>query len=235
MKDFESIVKIEKLNKSYSSKGIKTAAVLKDLSAELYRGQFTALVGPSGAGKSTLLHIIGTLEDYDSGSVNFFDADGMTDYSKLSGSAQAKFRNRKIGFIFQFHHLLPEFNALENVMMPALIAGESFSKAKRSAEELISITGVSDRQKHKPQELSGGEQQRIAIARALINRPSLVIADEPTGNLDSVSSEKVLDLMLRLKDAYGITFIAATHSSFIASRADRVLEMADGKLIDREI
>lgn len=183
------------------------------------------IVGKSGAGKSTLLHILGTLDNADSGEVTIND----TNIGRLNKNELADFRNRNIGFVFQFHHLLPEFSAVENVMMPALIAGNK--KSEPRAKELLDYLGLTDRFQHKPNQLSGGEAQRVAVARALMNKPLVVLADEPTGNLDSQSSRDMHQLFLRLKKDLGQTFVIVTHNTELAELSDRSLHMADGLML----
>lgn len=209
------------IHKSYGK-----LAVLKGVDIEIEKGEFITIIGKSGAGKSTLLHILGTLDNADQGSINIMG----TDISKLSGNKLSLFRNKNIGFVFQFHHLLPEFTALENVSIPALIGGDSDTLAQKKAKELLDYLGLSDRLKHKPNELSGGEQQRVAIARALINNPALIMADEPTGNLDSATSSDIHALIASLRKEFQITFIIVTHNEELASLSDRSIHMLDGKL-----
>ena len=229
--DNNYIIKAENLKKSYSKLSDKDVPVLKGLSLEIKKGEFAAIMGPSGVGKSTLLHILGTLDKQDEGKIELI-IDGMSyDYSVLKDEELSAVRNRNIGFIFQFHHLLPEFSALENAMMPALIAGNSFTVANAKAKELLQIVGVASRSDHKPSELSGGEQQRVAIARALINDPTLLIADEPTGNLDSKNADSVLELINNLIKQKSITFVVATHSINVADIAERILTMGDGLIV----
>lgn len=224
------IIKAENIVKSYFAKKEIETIVLNGVSIEIQRNKITALTGPSGVGKSTLLHILGTLDEANSGSIQFNGEGSSYDYSKFDSNKIAAFRNNHIGFIFQFHHLLPEFSALENVMIPALIAGQKKSVAKEKALNLLEQTGVVHRQKHKPQELSGGEQQRIAIARALINSPELVLADEPTGNLDAKNSEAFVELITNFRKTEGTSFVIATHSQEIASIADIVVKMKNGNI-----
>ena len=210
--------------------------VLKGIDFSAKAGEVVSIVGASGAGKSTLLQILGTLMLPDSGTVTI---DG-TDLSALKGDALSDFRNRKIGFVFQFHHLLPEFTALENVMMPALISKanggnrverRSHGEIKEDALQLLTMLGLGERLDHKPSELSGGEQQRVAIARALINRPAVLFADEPSGNLDSKTKEELHSLFFELRDKFGQTIIIVTHDHDLAQRSDRVVEMKDGLFI----
>ena len=213
--------------KSYT-KLQKTTPVLKGVSLEVSGGDFITIVGPSGAGKSTLLHILGSIDSPDSGEVLLNIEGNQFDYSKMNAGEISKFRNKYLGFIFQFHHLLPEFSAIENIMLPAMIAGDSYKKAKEKAKSLLKIIDLDIRESHKPMELSGGEQQRIAIARSLINEPKIVMADEPTGNLDRTNSLNVLDIISNLRKQLGITFIIATHSDEVAARSERIIRMRDG-------
>ncbi|MFZ4753361.1 MAG: ABC transporter ATP-binding protein [Chitinophagaceae bacterium] len=201
--------------------------ILNGVSIEVAGAEIVSITGASGAGKSTLLHILGTLDRPDSGQLIL---DG-TDVFKLSDNKLSAFRNRKIGFVFQFHHLLPEFTALENVCMPALIAGESMAKTKGRAMMLLDRLGLNLRYQHKPGALSGGEQQRIAMARALINQPSIVLADEPTGNLDSKNSLELFEMIQALRDEFKQTFILVTHNEELAAKSDRILHMVDGKTL----
>jgi len=200
--------------------------VLNGVSLEIKRGEMAAIVGASGVGKTTLLHILGTLDRPTSGTVRF---DGDDVFAK-DEPALADFRNRKIGFVFQFHHLLPEFTALENVMMPALIRRQSQPEARAAAEAVLKEVGLEHRLEHRTGELSGGEQQRVAVARALVLRPDLVLADEPTGNLDSHTGEEVFNLMRDLNRARGVTFVIVTHNEALSGQADRIIRMVDGKI-----
>jgi len=195
------------------------------------RGESVAVMGPSGAGKSTLLQIVGTLDRPTEGSVFYNDLDTRS----LSPSALSAFRNKKIGFVFQFHHLLPEFSAHENVMMPALIAGKPFTEAKRIATEMLERVGLVSRLDHRPGELSGGEQQRVAVARAAALQPEIILADEPTGNLDMATGDKVFKLLTDLNREKNITLMVVTHSEALAARMGRVIRMADGKLVGEGI
>ena len=201
--------------------------VLKGVDLEINKGEIVAIVGASGAGKTTLLQILGTLDKPDNGQVFI----NNTDISKLSDKEMSSFRNKNIGFIFQFHQLLPEFTALENVMMPALIAGTNSKKARQAACRLLDELGLTDRYEHKPAELSGGEKQRVAVARALINNPLVILADEPSGSLDSHSKDELHRLLFSLRDKLGITIVIVTHDKELALLSDRVIEMKDGQII----
>jgi lipoprotein-releasing system ATP-binding protein len=200
--------------------------VLKDINLAVYAGEIVAIVGPSGVGKSTLLHLLGALDRSTSGEV---EIDG-TPISSFDDRALAQFRNRTVGFVFQFHHLLPEFTALENVMMPALIAGRNGRMIAQRAKQLLRDVGLAERASHRPGELSGGEQQRVAVARALMNEPRLVLADEPSGNLDRQSSEGLHQLLWNLSRRDVRTFIIVTHNLELAQKADRVIELFDGRI-----
>ena len=201
--------------------------VLKGVSLEIKEGEIVSIVGSSGAGKTTLLQILGTLSSPDQGQL-FYDEKEIT---KLSGNNIAKYRNQNIGFIFQFHQLLPEFTAIENVIMPALIGGKSMAEAKKEALIILERLNVSNRRDHKPSELSGGEQQRVATARALINRPKIIFADEPSGNLDSKNAEELHQLFFDLRDEFNQTFVIVTHNHKLANLCDRIIKMHDGILI----
>ena len=214
------MISVENIHKSYG-----TLEVLKGINLRVAEGEVVSIVGASGAGKTTLLQIIGTLEKADKGTVTI----GGTDVSRLSGNELARFRNRNIGFVFQFHHLLPEFTALENICMPALIQGRSLKEATPDAMQLLEFLKLTDRAQHKPSELSGGEQQRVAVARALINRPSVILADEPSGNLDSANAKELHQLFFDLRKQYNQTFIIVTHNEELARMADRKILMKDGQ------
>ncbi len=211
-------------------KGIKKSfgklEVLKGIDLNIGKGEVVSIVGPSGAGKTTLLQIIGTLDSADSGSIII---DG-TDVSKLNKKKLADFRNKHIGFVFQFHQLLPEFTAIENVMIPAFISGMSKKEAKKRAEELLVFLGLTERAQHKPNELSGGEKQRVAVARALVNNPAIILADEPSGSLDTKNKEELHQLFFELRDKFGQTFVIVTHDEQLASTTDRTIKMKDGML-----
>ena len=218
-----SVLSVRDVCKSYTS-GDVDLNVLKDITFNITRGEIVCIIGPSGVGKSTLLNIIGTLDKPTSGDV-FIDSERV---SGLAEDSLAHFRNARIGFVFQFHHLLPEFSALENVMMPGIIKRENEEKVRESAEYLLQEVGLMDRMTHKPGELSGGELQRVAFARALINEPSLVLADEPTGNLDRKNSGALHDIVWSLCREKKQTFILVTHNEHLAEKADRVIELFDG-------
>ena len=219
------MIKATGIRKSFGS-----LEVLKGIDFSSDRSEVVAIMGASGAGKSTLLQILGTLSTPDSGTLVI---DG-TDVLALGRKELAEFRGKRIGFVFQFHHLLPEFNSVENVMIPALIAGTPSSEAKKRAESLLVDLGLGARLDHKPSQLSGGEQQRVAIARALVNNPAVVFADEPTGNLDTATKEEIQKLFLDLRDRYGQTVIIVTHDPDLAAACDRCLHMQDGLFIDAE-
>lgn len=215
------MINIENIRKSFGS-----LQVLKGIDLHIDRGEVISIVGPSGAGKTTLLQIIGTLDRPDSGTV-YVDS---VDVTTLSQKKLADFRNRHIGFVFQFHQLLPEFTAIENIMIPAYIAGTSKKAAKERATGLLQFMGLSDRANHKPNELSGGEKQRVAVARALINQPAVILADEPSGSLDSQNKEELHKLFFDLREQYGQTFVIVTHDEQLASITDRTIHMRDGLL-----
>jgi lipoprotein-releasing system ATP-binding protein len=202
--------------------------VVDGVSLEVRKGEIVSITGASGAGKSTLMHLLGALDKPDSGSVTL---DG-TDIFQLPAKSQAKFRNQHIGFVFQFHHLLPEFNAVENVAMPLWIGGQNKNEALQAAADMLRIVGLGERLDNKPSELSGGEQQRVAIARALVSKPSIVMADEPTGNLDSANAKAVHNLFLDLRQRLNQTFVMVTHNEELAAMTDRTLIMRDGKIIE---
>ena len=210
------------IHKSYD-----TVEVLKGVNMEIRQGEVVSIVGPSGSGKSTLLHILGTLDKADAGTVSM----NNTLVNALSGKELAAFRNKHIGFVFQFHHLLPEFTALENVCIPGWLAGRKKNDVKEEATNLLKMLGLSHRMENKPNQLSGGEQQRVAVARALINKPDIVMADEPTGNLDTVNAKELHQLFFRLRDEFRQTFLIVTHNEELAQLSDRVLHMRDGKIV----
>lgn len=223
------LLRAEGIKKSFF-KGKTEISVLRGIDFSIQAGEMVAITGASGVGKSTLLHILGTLEPPSSGRV-FFGTSSQ-DVFKFSEKALALFRNRALGFVFQFHYLLPEFSALENVMMPALIAGHARKPAEQQAAELLQFVGLGQRLNHRPAELSGGEQQRVAIARAVILRPRLLLADELTGNLDSVNSSVVMDLLIKLNQATGVSLLLVTHDQNLAKKMHRVLVMKDGAFVN---
>lgn len=219
-----SILNIKDIKKSYKIDKHNSLTVLKGINLEIKKGEVIAIVGQSGAGKSTLLHILGTLDRPDSGNIIY----GDQDITKYNEKDLASFRNKKIGFIFQFHHLLPEFTALENILIPAMIDGKD---KKERAMELLEIVGVKNREDHKPSEISGGEAQRVAIARALINSPEIILADEPTGNLDTANANSVIELIFDLRNKFNQTFVIVTHNEEFAGKCDRIVKMKDGLII----
>ena len=220
------MIEVKNITKSFGS-----LQVLKGIDLHIAKGEIVSIVGPSGAGKTTLLQIIGTLDKPDTGSVR---VDGI-DTTTLSQKALSDFRNRHLGFVFQFHQLLPEFTAVENIMIPAFIAGTSRKEAKARAEELLQFMGLSDRASHKPAELSGGEKQRIAVARALVNNPAVILADEPSGSLDTQNKQELHQLFFDLRDRFGQTFVIVTHDEQLATVTDRTIHMRDGLLEILEI
>lgn len=209
-------------------KSFGTLRVLKGIDLEIPWGKIYSIVGASGAGKTTLLQILGTLSKPDSGDIYY----GEKKISSLSEKELSAFRNKEIGFVFQFHHLLPEFTALENICIPAFIARNSKKKAESNAMKLIDYLGLTSRSHHKPSELSGGEKQRVAVARALINNPSVVLADEPSGNLDSANRQELHDLLFKLRDDFGQTFVIVTHDNQFADRSDKIIHIKDGVIFD---
>lgn len=218
------MIKVRNITKSFGD-----LQVLKGIDLDIAKGEVVSIVGPSGAGKTTLLQIMGTLDKADGGTI---EIDGV-DVSHLSQKELSRFRNQKIGFVFQFHQLLPEFTALENIMIPAFIAGTGKNEARKRAEELLSFMGLSDRASHKPNELSGGEKQRVAVARALMNHPAVIMADEPSGSLDSKNKEELHRLFFDLREKMGQTFVIVTHDEGLATLSDRVIHLKDG-LVERE-
>lgn len=219
------MIEAQNLQKKYGALN-----VVNGINLSVQRGEFVTIVGKSGAGKSTLLHILGTLDNPDSGTLRIAD----TDVQKFKGNALADFRNKNIGFIFQFHHLLPEFTALENVMMPAQIAKIPESQARKRAMELLDLLSLTERATHKPNQMSGGEQQRVAVARAIMNAPAVVFADEPSGNLDSALSNELHNYLFKLRKELNQTFVIVTHNQELANMSDRRLTMRDGKIFEME-
>ncbi len=219
------MIELKNINKTYGS-----LTVLSDISLTIGRNEIITIVGPSGAGKTTLLQIAGSLERPDSGQI-IYDGENI---STLNDKRLSHFRNRNIGFIFQFHQLLPEFTACENVALPAMIGGMSRRKAMEKASGLLDMLGLSERKSHKPAEMSGGERQRAAIARALINEPKVIFADEPTGSLDSHNRDEIRSVIANLRDSIGQTFVIVTHDPSMTTIADRVITMADGRIISEE-
>jgi lipoprotein-releasing system ATP-binding protein len=224
------VLRLERLERAYTQ-GNRRIDVLKGTSASFYPGETVALLGPSGAGKSTLLHIAGLLERPDKGSVVI----NGVDCGKLSDKEQTRMRRMEVGFVYQFHHLLPEFSALENVVLPQLILGLTHQEAETRSKELLGSLGLEERWDHRPAQLSGGEQQRVAIARAVANDPKVLLADEPTGNLDPPTAERVFEQLLKLVRESGVAAVVATHNLDLAARMDRTLRLMDGVLIEEEI
>lgn len=219
------MIKVEQLNKSYG-----TLQVLRDINLCISQGEVVSIVGASGAGKTTLLQLLGTLDKPDSGRILYDDVD----VTGMDERALSQFRNKNVGFVFQFHNLLPEFTALENVCLPALIGGRSMSEATEEAMQLLNFLKVADRAGHKPAQLSGGEQQRFAVARALINHPSVVLADEPSGNLDTQHAAELHDLFFQLRDQYRQTFVIVTHNTTLAQKSDRQIVLKDGQICNEQ-
>ncbi len=225
------ILKATDLSKSYEVTEGKITRALKGVSLEVNRGEFLSITGPSGAGKSTMLHLLASFDKPDRGSIKLSVDGDLIDYSKIAEEELNSLRNKRIGFVFQFYRLLPEFTAIENVMTPALIGGKGFNEASDKALELMKVVGIEKQKDQKPTQLSGGEQQRTAIARALINEPDIVFADEPTGNLDKKNEDIILNLIEKLSSELNKTFIIATHSPYVSSIAEREVKITDGKLV----
>jgi lipoprotein-releasing system ATP-binding protein len=227
MTEENPIIELKNLTKSYKN-GMEFRA-LDSANLRIEKGEFVAIVGPSGSGKSTLMHLIGLLDTPSSGTL-LIDSNDVT---KLSDKERSEMRNRMLGFVFQYHHLLPDFTALENVIMPLLIAGKNRKEAKAIAEKLLKEVGLEDRMDHRPGELSGGQNQRVAVARALSCSPAIVLGDEPTGNLDTKTGDMIYELLRRLNKEYNQTFIVVTHNEDLASKADRIIRLVDGKITDQ--
>ncbi len=219
-----TILSCKSIHKSFQKRDDEKLEILKGISLSIEEGKINVIVGKSGTGKSTLLHILAGLDKPDSGLVEF----GEIDVHKLNDDEVSKFRNQNLGFIFQFHHLLPEFTALENISIPQMIAGIDKKIADKRSYELLEIVGLDERSKHTPSELSGGEQQRVAIARALANNPKIIFADEPTGNLDTENSNTIHELIKKLRDEFNLTFLIVTHNKELMNIGDRIIEMQDG-------
>ena len=219
------MITLNNITKSFGS-----LQVQKGIDLQIEKGEVVSIVGPSGAGKTTLLQIMGTLDTPDTGSVRIDD----TDVTRLSEKEMARFRNQHLGFVFQFHQLLPEFTALENVMIPALIANKNQKETRARAQELLDFLGLADRAEHKPNELSGGEKQRVAVARALMNKPSVILADEPSGSLDTKNKDELHQLFFDLRNQLGQTFVIVTHDEGLAALTDRTIHLKDGVIISEE-
>ena len=222
----EYIIQIKNLTRIFGD-GVEIKA-LDGVNLDIKRGEFLSIIGPSGSGKSTLLNQIGILDTPTSGTILL----NGVDVTKMSDKKRSRTRNKELGFIFQYHHLLPDFNALENVMMPLLISGIKSSQARKVARKVLDEVGLGDRMKHRPNQLSGGQNQRVAIARALVNKPSIVIGDEPTGNLDSKASDSIYELLRKLNREYEQTFILVTHDEQMAAKTDRIIRLVDGKIVE---
>jgi len=216
------MIEVKNINKSFGDN-----PVLKNISMEIHPNEIVALQGPSGAGKTTLLKSIGLLDSVDSGSILF----NQQDITKYNENQKCFFRNQEIGFVFQFHNLLPEFSAMENICMPALIAGHSFKKAKQLSNRLMNALNITEQKDQQPSQMSGGEQQRVAIARALINSPKLILADEPSGNLDSQNSTEMFNLFNKIRDEFKTTFLIITHNNNLSTLCDRIINIEDGKIV----
>lgn len=223
-------IETKNLNKIYNTNNVEYH-ILKDINIDIQENEFVSIIGPSGAGKSTLLYMIGTLDIPTSGEILYFNQKSTLNLEKLKQKDLNNFRNKNLGFIFQFHHLLPEFSVFENIMMPVYLGNENLKEAEQRAISLMEYAGIIELKDKMPSQISGGEQQRVAIIRALINKPDLIIADEPTGNLDSENSKIILNMLKKIQRDFNVTIIVATHSDYIANASDRIIKIADGRVV----
>ena len=223
-------IETKNLNKIYNTNNVEYH-ILKDINIDIQENEFVSIIGPSGAGKSTLLYMIGTLDIPTSGEILYFNQKSTLNLEKLKQKDLNNFRNKNLGFIFQFHHLLPEFSVFENIMMPVYLGNENLKEAEQRAISLMEYAGIIELKDKMPSQISGGEQQRVAIIRALINNPDLIIADEPTGNLDSENSKIILNMLKKIQKDFNVTIIVATHSDYIANASDRIIKIADGRVV----
>lgn len=223
-------IETKNLNKIYNTNNVEYH-ILKDINIDIQENEFVSIIGPSGAGKSTLLYMIGTLDIPSSGEILYFNQKSTLNLEKLKQKDLNNFRNKNLGFIFQFHHLLPEFSVFENIMMPVYLGNENLKEAEQRAISLMEYAGIIELKDKMPSQISGGEQQRVAIIRALINKPDLILADEPTGNLDSENSKIILNMLKKIQKDFNVTIIVATHSEYIANASDRIIKIADGRVV----
>ena len=223
-------IETKNLNKIYNTNNVEYH-ILKDINIDIQENEFVSIIGPSGAGKSTLLYMIGTLDIPTSGEILYFNQKSTLNLEKLKQKDLNNFRNKNLGFIFQFHHLLPEFSVFENIMMPVYLGNENLKEAEQRAISLMEYAGIIELKDKMPSQISGGEQQRVAIIRALINNPDLILADEPTGNLDSENSKIILNMLKKIQRDFNVTIIVATHSDYIANASDRIIKIADGRVV----
>lgn len=223
-------IETKNLNKIYNTNNVEYH-ILKDINIDIQENEFVSIIGPSGAGKSTLLYMIGTLDIPSSGEILYFNQKSTLNLEKLKQKDLNNFRNKNLGFIFQFHHLLPEFSVFENIMMPVYLGNENLKEAEQRAISLMEYAGIIELKDKMPSQISGGEQQRVAIIRALINKPDLILADEPTGNLDSENSKIILNMLKKIQKDFNVTIIVATHSDYIANASDRIIKIADGRVV----
>lgn len=223
-------IETKNLNKIYNTNNVEYH-ILKDINIDIQENEFVSIIGPSGAGKSTLLYMIGTLDIPSSGEILYFNQKSTLNLEKLKQTDLNNFRNKNLGFIFQFHHLLPEFSVFENIMMPVYLGNENLKEAEQRAISLMEYAGIIELKDKMPSQISGGEQQRVAIIRALINNPDLILADEPTGNLDSENSKIILNMLKKIQRDFNVTIIVATHSDYIANASDRIIKIADGRVV----